>query len=191
MEKSITYFQNPGENNTANLIRAVKDRALELGINEVVVASTSGKTGVEMAEALEGTGIRTIVVTHQYGTHEAGKWDMESGYATKLKDMGALVVSQSHQFSGIEKSISRTTGGVSRIEVIADTLKKLFGKGFKVAVEVAIMAADSGAICMHDDIIAIGGTAHGADVACVIKPAHSNNFFGLQIKEIIAMPREK
>ena len=191
MEKSITYFQNPGENNTTDLIRAVKDRALDLGINEVVVASTSGKTGVEMAEALEGTGIRTIVVTHQYGTHEAGSWDMEAGYVTKLKHMGASIVSQSHQFSGIEKSISRTTGGVSRIEVIADTLKKLFGKGFKVAVEVAIMAADSGAICMHDDIIAIGGTAHGADVACVIKPAHSNNFFGLQVKEIIAMPREK
>lgn len=191
MEKSITYFQHPGEYNTAEVIRAVKGRALELGITEVIVASTSGKTGVEMAEALAGTGIRTIVVTHQYGTREAGMWDMEAGYVTKLKDMGVSIVSQSHQFSGIEKSISKLTGGASRIEVIAETLKKLFGKGFKVAVEVAIIAADSGAICMHDDVIAVGGTAHGADVACVIKPAHSNNFFGLQVKEIIAMPREK
>ena len=191
MEKSIAYFQHPGESNTAEVIRAVKERALELGITEVIVASTSGKTGVEMAEALAGTGIRTIVVTHQYGTHEAGMWDLEAGCVTKLEELGVSIVSQSHQFSGIEKSISKLAGGASRIEVIAETLKKLFGKGFKVAVEVAIMAADSGAICMHDDVIAVGGTAHGADVACVIKPAHSNNFFELQVKEIIAMPREK
>ena len=70
-------------------------------------------------------------------------------------------------------------------------LRNLFGKGFKVAVEVVLMAADSGALSMKDDVIGIGGTAYGADVACVIKPAHSNNFYGLQIKEIIAMPREK
>lgn len=191
MEKSIIYFQHPGEYNTSEVISAVKKRALELGINEVVVASTSGKTGVEMAEALKDTGIRLIVVTHQYGTREAGRWDMEAGHVTKLKGMGVAIVSQSHQFSGIEKSISKVTGGASRVEVIADTLKKLFGKGFKVAIEATIMAADSGAICMDEDIIAVGGTAHGADVACVIKPAHSNNFFGIQIKEIIAMPREK
>ena len=74
---------------------------------------------------------------------------------------------------------------------MADTLRKLFGRGFKVAIEVAVMAADSGAISMQNDIIALGGSAHGADVACVIKPAHSNDFFNLQVKEIIAMPQEK
>ena len=191
MDKTITYFEKPGEINSAAVIEAVKTRALELGIKEVVVTSTTGKTGVAMAEALKDTGIKIIVVTHQYGTTEEGKWDMENQYVSRLNEMDVEIVSQSHMFSGVEKSLSRDTGGISRIEIVADVLRKLFGKGFKVAVEVVLMAADSGALTMENEVIAVGGTAYGADVACVIKPAHSNNFYGLQIREIICMPREK
>jgi len=191
LDKTITYFEKPGEINSAAVIEAVKTRALELGIKEVVIASTTGKTGVAMAEALEGTDIKIIVVTHQYGTTEEGKWDMESQYISRLNEMGVEIVSQSHMLSGVEKSLSRDTGGISRIEIVADALRKLFGKGFKVAVEVVLMAADSGALTMENEVISVGGTAYGADVACVIRPAHSNNFYGLQIREIICMPREK
>ncbi|MCD4810804.1 MAG: hypothetical protein K8R17_13025 [Methanosarcinales archaeon] len=191
MDKSITYFEKPGEINTLALIEAVKTRALELDIREVVVASTSGKTGAAMAEALQDTDIKIIVVTHQYGTTEEGKWDMESQYVSRLNEMDVEIVSQSHLFSGVEKSLSKDTGGISRIEIVADVLRKLFGKGFKVAVEVVLMAADSGALTMENEVIAVGGTAYGADVACVIKPAHSNNFYALQIREIICMPRDK
>ena len=191
MNKSITYFEKPGEINTLAVIEAVKTRALELDIKEVVIASTSGKAGAAMAEALQDTNIKIIVVTHQYGTTEEGKWDMESQYVSRLNDMGVEIVSQSHLFSGVEKSLSKDTGGISRIEIVADTLRKLFGKGFKVAVEVVLMAADSGALSMESEVIAVGGTANGADVACVIKPAHSNNFYGLQIREVICMPKEK
>ncbi|MCK4937480.1 MAG: hypothetical protein KAR85_02635 [Methanosarcinales archaeon] len=191
MEKSITYFEKPGEENTAAVIEVVKIRALELGIKEVVVASTSGKTGVAMAEVLQDEDINLIVVTHQYGSNGEGKWDMESQYVSRLNELGVEIVSQSHMFSGIEKSLSKETGGTSRIEIVADTLRKLFGKGFKVAAEVVIMAADSGALSMEGEVIAVGGTAYGADVACVVKPAHSNNFYGLQIREIICMPRDK
>lgn len=191
MNKSITYFEKPGEINTLAVIEAVKTRALELDIKEVVIASTSGKAGAAMAEALQDSNIKIIVVTHQYGTTEEGKWDMESQYVSRLNDMGVEIVSQSHLFSGVEKSLSKDTGGISRIEIVADVLRKLFGKGFKVAVEVVLMAADSGALSMESEVIAVGGTANGADVACVIKPAHSNNFYGLQIREVICMPREK
>lgn len=191
MNKSITYFEKPGEINTTAVIEAVKTRALELNIREVVIASTTGKTGAAMAEALQDTNIKIIVVTHQYGSTQEGKWDMESQYVSRLNEMGVEIVSQSHMFSGVEKSLSRDTGGISRIEIVADVLRKLFGKGFKVAMEVVLMAADSGALSMESEVIAVGGTANGADVACVIKPAHSNNFYGLQIREVICMPREK
>ena len=191
MKKSITYFEKPGEINTLAVIEAVKTRALELDIREVVIASTTGKTGAAMAEALQDTDIKIIVVTHQYGTTEEGKWDMESQYVSRLNEMDVEIVSQSHLFSGVEKSLSKGTGGASRIEIVADVLRKLFGKGFKVAIEVLLMAADSGALSMEGEVIAVGGTANGADVACVIKPAHSNNFYGLQIREVICMPREK
>lgn len=52
------------------------------------------------------------------------------------------------------------------------------------------MATDSGAIPITE-VVSIGGRARGADTAVVIRPAHMNNFFDAQIKEIICMPREK
>jgi hypothetical protein len=61
--------------------------------------------------------------------------------------------------------------------------------GLKVAVECVLMAADQGAIGIRDEVIAVGGTASGADTVCVIRPAHTSAFFDLQVREIVAMPR--
>lgn len=107
--------------------------------------------------------------------------------------MGVIVTTQSHMFSGVERAISNRLGGASRADVISDTLRAVFGKGFKVALEVVMMAADSGHIPVSKDteVIAIGGTRQGADVALVVRPAHSQNFFNMQVREILAMPREK
>jgi hypothetical protein len=88
----------------------------------------------------------------------------------------------------VERSVAQKHGGVYPVLLIADTLR-LFGQGTKVAVEVAIMAADAGALS-GDDIIAIGGSGSGADAALVLKPAHQNNFFDLRIREIICKPRK-
>jgi hypothetical protein len=70
---------------------------------------------------------------------------------------------------------------------MADTLR-LFGQGIKVAVEVAVMAADAGALT-GNDIISIGGSGRGADAALVLKPAHQNNFFDMRIREVVCKPR--
>jgi hypothetical protein len=193
MEKPILYLDSVGETNTDAVVGAAAKRAAELGITHIVVASTSGKTALKMAEAVKGTGVKVIGISHQYGQKEKGEWEVEEEYKQKLEELGAVITTQSHMFSGIERSITRKFGGYSRIEVISDTLRSLFGKGFKVAVEVAIMAADSGHIPISEDteIIAIGGTRWGADVALVLRPAHSNDFFSMQVREIIAMPRAK
>jgi hypothetical protein len=41
------------------------------------------------------------------------------------------------------------------------------------------------------EIIAVGGSASGADSAIVLKAAHMNNFFDLEIREIIVKPRQR
>lgn len=193
MERSTLYFDNVGEENTDAVIEAAARRAEELGISHIVIASTSGKTALKMAEAVKNSGIKVIGISHQYGQKEKGQWEVEEEYKKKLEALGAVITTQSHMFSGIERSITKKFGGYSRVEVISDTLRSLFGKGFKVAIEVAIMAADSGHIPVSDttEIIAIGGTRWGADVALVLRPAHSGDFFSLQVREIIAMPRAK
>lgn len=193
MKKPIIYLDSVGEENTEAVIEAAAKRAAELGISHIVVASTSGRTALKMAEAVKGRSIKVIGVSHQYGQKEKGEWEVEEEYKKRLEELGAVITTQSHMFSGIERSITKKFGGYSRTEVIADALRSLFGKGFKVAIEVAIMAADSGHIPVSNntEIIAIGGTRWGADVALVLRPAHSNDFFSLQVREIIAMPRAK
>jgi len=193
MERSIIYFDDVGKQNTDELVNATVKRAEELGIKHVVVASTGGATAIKVAQALKGKDVKVISVTHQYGLREGGKWEMDDANLKTLEYLGAVVTTQSHMFSGVERAISKRIGGVSRIDVISDTLRAVFGKGFKVALEVAMMAADSGHIPVSSDteIIAIGGTRQGADVALVVRPAHSHEFFSMQVREIIAMPRAK
>jgi hypothetical protein len=109
-----------------------------------------------------------------------------------LVESGARVVRASHALSGVERSITRKVGGASRVESISEALRALFGQGLKVCVEVSIMAADSGAIpCGELEVVAVGGTGEGADTACVIRPAHANAFFNMEVREIIAIPRTR
>ncbi len=71
---------------------------------------------------------------------------------------------------------------------MANTLRML-GQGMKVAIEVSLMAADAGLISPDDEVVAIGGTARGADTAIVAKAAHAHDAFSFRVKEIICKPR--
>ena len=147
----------------------------------------TGSTAIKFAKALENKA-KLIVVTHHTGFSQEGAQRFDAEKRKKLELQGITVLTQSHVLSGIERSISRKFGGVSRVEAIAETLRSLLGHGLKVCVEIAIMAADAGAIPIAD-IVAVGGTGSGSDTAVVIRPAHMNNFFDARIREIIVMPR--
>jgi len=117
---------------------------------------------------------------------------MSQGVLDGLSRNGVTVVRASHVLSGVERSLTRKFGGASRVEAIAEAIRSLFGQGMKVSIEVTVMAADSGAIPVGDvEVIAVGGTGTGADTACVVRPAHSNAFFNFEVREIIAMPRQR
>ena len=79
-------------------------------------------------------------------------------------------------------------GLTTALDVIGHTYYT-FGQGMKVAVEVAVMAADAGLLDMKKEVLSIAGTGEGADTAVVVKPAYSTEFFDLRVREVIAMPR--
>jgi hypothetical protein len=72
-------------------------------------------------------------------------------------------------------------------EIIAYTLR-IFGQGTKVAVEIALMAADAGLVRTDEDVISIGGTGKGVDTALVLRPATSSHLFDLRVREVICKP---
>jgi len=187
MKKEIIYFKSPGPHNTEEVLKAVKERAKELGIKYVVVASTTGKTAKKALEVLGDLEVNLVVVSHHTGFESPGAQQMSEEVRKELEKKGVKIVTATHALSGLERSISRRLGGASRIEAIAEALKCIFGRGLKVCIEITVMAADAGVIPI-EDIIAVGGTSSGADSAAVIFPAHSNNFFDLKVKEIIAKP---
>ncbi|MEM0315983.1 MAG: pyruvate kinase alpha/beta domain-containing protein, partial [Archaeoglobaceae archaeon] len=155
IEKKIVYFEKPGEQNTEATLSLAFERAKELGITHVVLASSYGETAKKALKYLDNK-IRLVVVTYHTGFFEEGKNTMPLHVEEFLRSKGVTIVRQSHILSGIERSISRKLGGVSRVEAIAEALRSLFGHGLKVCVEIAIMAADSGAIPITE-VVAIGG----------------------------------
>lgn len=190
-QKKIYYFEKPGEDNTIDAARFALERAKELTIKTIVVASTSGKTAEIFSDALRGTGIQLVVVTHVVGFVKPGEWEFSKEIADKLRKTGARVVCGTHALSGLERALSRSpkVGGGSRTEAIAESLRRIVAVGLKVSVECVLIAADSGEISINEEVIAVGGTATGADTVCVIRPSHTSSFFDLQVREIVAMPR--
>jgi uncharacterized protein len=193
IRRDIVYFEKAGSQNTDDTIMLALERAQLLNIKHVVVASTSGATGVRAAIAFTGSGIKVIIVGHHVGFSSPGQRELEEQHIRQLKEMGATIVEATHALSGVERSITRKLSGASRVEAIAEALRSVISVGTKVCVEISIMAADAGQVPVNGktEIIAIGGTWDGADTACVIRPAHANNFFDLHVMEIICMPREK
>ena len=184
--KSIIYFSKPGEVDADEAMRAALERAKELNIRDVVVASTRGATALKAVEYF--TGYNLVVVPHVWGSKETGTQEMPEETAEKIRSMGGKIVYAAHAFSGVNKAIQGKFDTMYPAGIIAQTLR-LFGQGMKVVVEISAMAADAGLIPVNKDVIAIAGSGKGADTAVVIKPANSHNLFDSVIREIIAKPR--
>jgi len=186
VERKVTYFNEAGKQNTDALLRIVKEYVEKEGIRHIVVASTTGETGVKASKIFKGYNI--VIVTHCFGFREPGKIELEDEYRREILANGAKIFTGVHALSSVERAIRKDFGTIQPLEFIANTLR-LMGEGMKVCVEITLMAADAGLIPVDKDVIAIAGTGRGADTALRIQPANAGRFFNLKIKEVIAKPR--
>ena len=188
--RPVYYFEQAGYGNTPDVLEIACKRLKEGDIKSVVVASSSGETGLKFATRMAHE-TNLVVVSSHPGYSVPGVWNFNPEILKKLDSLGCKVVKQSHILSGLERSISTKFSGASHTEVVAESLRCLFGVGMKVAIECTIMAADSGAIPI-EKTIAVGGTSSkagaGADCAIVVRPSHFNSFFDFRVLEILAKP---
>ena len=184
-KKSILYYSSTGEVNTDQTLSEAKLRADELGITDIVIASTRGNTAVKALEVFKGYNL--VVVPHVTGLRKPGVQEMSDDVQEKVRAAGGKVVIATHVFSGVDRAIRAQFDTVYPAGIIAQTLR-MFGQGMKVVVEIVAMAADAGVIPADKDVIAIAGTGRGADTAVVITPANAHRFFDMVIKEIIVKP---
>ncbi len=182
----MMHWPKKGKSNTKGTASAALERASELGIKHVVVASNSGET----AELFTEKGLNVVCVSHQVGFKEPGEDEMEAKMRQKLQDKGVKILTTTHLLAGVDRALRFKFEGVYPAEIVSSSLR-LLGQGFKVCVEISVMALDAGLIPYGEEVIVVGGTGRGADAACVITPAHSSQFFETKVKEIICLPREK
>ena len=167
------------------MLRIAKQRAEELGINTILVASTKGNTAVRAMDVLQG--LRVIIVTHVTGFRTPDTQEFTEESRKIVEDKGGIILTTAHAFAGLSRAMRHKYNMYVWGEVIADTLR-IFGQGMKVACEIPLMAADAGLVNTDEDVISIAGTSRGADTALVLRPVYTHNFFDLKVKEILCKP---
>ncbi len=181
-------FEKSGRENSMATLKQAFAAAGAAGVRYMIVASVKGTTISQALEMNAEYGLNLICVTHQIGFSGPGKDEMPAEMREKLAAAGVKVLTTTHLFGGVDRSLRRQFQGIYPAEIIANTLR-MFGQGVKVAVEISAMALDAGLIPYGEDVIAIAGTARGADAALLLAPAHADSIFETRIREVICMAK--
>ena len=194
MEQKIVYFDKPGKENTDEVLRIANKRAKELGIKNILVASTGGDTAVKAVDVFKG--LRVIIVTLAAGARDPNTQEFTEANKKIVESKGGILLTTTHALGGLVRAMNQVslpqagqTGAA--VDIVAQTLRVL-GQGMKVVCEIAAMAADAGLVRTDEEVIAVAGTGaagRGADTAVVLQPANANRFFETRVKEILCKPR--
>lgn len=179
-------FENPGNENTQKTLEIAAQKAEEQNIKNILIASCSGRTGLKAAPYFKNRNL--VVVTHSTGFLKPDHQQLKKENKVKLEKSGVKILTCQHALGGVGRAVRKKLGTYELEEIIAYTLR-IFGEGTKVAVEIALMAADAGLVSTSQECISIGGTSQGADTALLLKASHAQNFFDLKVMEILAKPR--
>jgi hypothetical protein len=183
---TITYFEKPGPVNTEKTLALAAERAKELSLANVVLASSSGTTALASAGLFSKGSL--VVVTHSTGFERKDMQELLPKRREDLERLGCRVLTCQHAFGGVNRAVRRMLHTYQLDEIIAYTLRTM-GQGFKVCLEIACMAADAGLVSVKKEVMCIAGTGTGADTAVVLTAANAQGFFELKVHEIVCKPR--
>ena len=179
------YFDKPGPANTDRTLEIAESRARELGIRTMIVSTTEGDSGAKAVKRFKG--LETVAVTHSTGFKEPNLQRLTPENRAAIERDGGKILTCMHAFAGINRAIRNKVETYQVDEIIAFALRTL-GQGFKVCLEIAVMAADAGLVKVGEPCVAIAGTGKGADTAVVLTPVNVQNFFDIRIHEILCKP---
>ncbi len=188
MNVQTHYFQEASPKHTDRVIQLVREFIdANPEISKIIVATTEGVTGLKVTDSFPDREI--IVITHHTGFVEPNYNELDDETRKKLEEAGAKILTTTHAFAGIGRSLRKRFGTWTIPEIFAIAYRT-FGQGTKVCAELALMAADAGLVSVNEDVICIGGTGRGADTAWVVRPANTSDFPDLRMKACICKPIE-
>jgi hypothetical protein len=187
MQRMVDYFEKPGPHNTPRCIDIAR-QAVADGMTDLVVATTGGDTGAQLAEALAGTGANVVAITHSAGFRSPNELELSEDNRRRILEAGGKIYTGTILTHSIETSLATQFQGVFPTTLVAITLRRL-GQGIKVVCEIVMEACDAGLISEGGEVLAIAGTGRGADTVAILQAAASKRFHELKVLEILAKPR--
>jgi hypothetical protein len=197
--RKVYYFDEPGKQNTEEVVGIVKNVTQEEKIDCLIVASTSGETALKFTKALKDKKVKIICVSEPPSRQIFGnEWPgINHKIREKLESRGVIVVDRvPYKFHDSVLEMAKWYTPIPE-HIVGDTLAFVGGQGLKVAVEVMFMAVQGDYVESNREVISVAGYGGGADTAVILKTCFPENLFAadvekrLEIKEIIAMPRNK
>ena len=174
---------------TTEVLQCAREYAIEHGIEDVIVASTTGETGAEAARVFDDDERNLVVVGHSTGYAEPNEQEIADEHRETIESAGGAVFVGPMVFSNVGRAIAEQNGS-SAHEVVADVLR-LFGQGCKVTLECVLMACDAGLVDVEKPVLSIAGTGDGADTVFLIHSANSLDFFDARVLDVVAKPADR
>ncbi|MDH4028284.1 MAG: hypothetical protein OEU95_05600, partial [Nitrospirota bacterium] len=179
MQRTVTYFEKAGNDNSLTCLEIVKEAIAVSGYRHMIVASTTGSTGQFFAEELKDRNINLVVVTHSYGFREPNSIELAREARQRIIAAGATIHTGTMITHSLETALAAKFSGVYPTLLVAQSLRR-FGEGLKVCCEMIMMAADAGLVPEAEEVITVAGTGRGADTVAVIRAAASKRFLELK-----------
>ena len=196
--KRVFYFNVCGQINTGKTLELAVQRAHELGITKLVVASETGLSALGAASLLQGSGIDLIVVTSAAGTKiektiigDLRIGIQDKGIQNRLEKAGAKIVRATDPLYNIGADLKHK--GIPTLATMIRLCLKPISSGTAVCVTAMLMAADNGCLVAGEEVVAVAGSWVGLDTALVVRAANSVDFLkagAIQISETTCKPRK-
>jgi hypothetical protein len=188
IKHTTIYYPEGGAEHTQETLKASLEAAKELDIKTILVASTSGETGVKAAELYKDTGINLIVVGHQMGFPVPKVQQFKPENWERVEELGGVVNLGTDVVTNSIRQRQRL--GHSPMSIITQTL---IAVKLKVNVEIVAKACDAGLIQPGDKVISVAGSHKGADTSVVFTASDSPNILDIRPEMFICYPlsREK
>jgi len=195
--KDTFYFNVCGQVDTEKALELAIQRARELNIKKLVVASETGLSALKAVDMLRGSEINLIVVTSAAGTkiEKSIIGDLRIGIPDKriwdqLEKNGAKIVRATDPLYNIGAVLEHK--GVPTLATLVRLSLKMISSGTAVCVTATLMVTDNGVLREGEEVVAVAGSWVGLDTALIVRAANSVNFLkagAMQIREIICKPR--
>ena len=195
--KNIFYFNVCGQVNTEKTLELAIERAHELNIKNLVVASETGVSALKAAKMLQKSRINLIVVTSAAGTkiEDTIIGNLRIGIPEKkiwaqLEKSGARIVRATDPLYNIGAALEHR--GLPTLSTLIRLALKMISSGTAVCVGATLMATDNGLLKEGETVVAVAGSWVGLDTAIVVRATNSVNLLNpgaIQIMEVICKPR--